>query len=580
MDRMPVHIQPSAFSFRRAIAAILAVFLFAVPQNALAQAPTAVDPAQLEKRFEPQPAPLPTAPAQDLAPPKPRALTKEQQALAKKRFVLKSVAVEGATVFTQNDLRHTYANQLGKEISLLDAQAIADRITDHYRQHDYILSQALLPAQSINGGTLKIRVIEGFIGDVVIQGDVRDGGAGRHLVQEYAEQLKSKRPVKAGDLERYLLLIDDLPGATAKGLVRPSRTKVGAADLVITVTHKAVNGSYTLDNRGTKFVGPWQHSGVLVANSAFNMYDRTLFRFATVSPTKELRFYNLQHEHQLGREGTRLVLDLSHSHAKPGDSLKPLQLVGDSYAGALKVLHPFLRSRNENLVGRLQFDARNTDTDTFVNTNLTYDRLRVLRGGGSYDFADRFRGVNLIDVQVSQGLGIFNATDKGDASTDPTTDGVFTKATLDITRTQALPRGFSLYVAGAGQYASQKLLAAEKFSIGGTGFGRAYDPAELAGDHGVAGSAELRYGQMLNDPYLQSYQVYGFYDIGRVWIDDAAAGGNDKMSLASAGFGLRTNFSEHLSSSLEVGVPLTKEVNNQGNHEKDPRLFFSMTGRF
>src|SRR5690606_27742196 len=128
-----------------------------------------------------------------------------------------------------------------------------------------------------------IRVIEGHIANVVIQGDVRDGGMGRHLAQSYGAELTAHKPVKLSDMERYLLLMDDLPGSTAKGLVRPSTTQAGAADLVVTFEHKPYEFSYSIDNRGSETVGPIQHSLIAAANSLFNMYDRTLFRVITTS---------------------------------------------------------------------------------------------------------------------------------------------------------------------------------------------------------------------------------------------------------------------------------------------------------
>lgn len=574
-------VQNLPFSFRRiGLVSLSAVLLSSAGISSVMaqQVPTSVDPANLEKRFESQPAPMPgsrlDAPAQM---PAPRMSKEAQEQLAKKRFVLKQVIVEGATVYPKEKLQSTYAGLIGKEISLLEAQAVAQRITSMYHNDGYILSQAVVPPQTIAGGELKIRVIEGYIHNVVIDGDIQGD---RQLLASYGEHLTSKRPVRVGDLERYLLLMDDLPGASAKGLVRPSSSQFGAADLVVTISHKTYEGSYTLDNRGTKFVGPWQHTGTFVANSILGLYERTLFRVVTTSPTTELRFFDLQHEEQVGSEGTRLVFDLSHSHTKPGDSLKDLEIIGDSTFFQVKAVHPFLRSRKENLLGRLIFDTRDTDTDIFQTTDFSKDRLRVIRAGGSYDFADDLLGVDLIDAQVSQGLHIFNASTGSDPTTNTDADGTFTKINLDLTRTQPLPMDFSLFTAASGQYAFQPLLAAEQFSLGGTGFGQAYDPAQLSGDHGVGAKVELRYGQALNDIYINSYQVYGYYDIGRVWIRDAAPGENDKKSLASAGIGLRTNFSEHLSANLEVGKPLTKPVSNQGDHENSPRFFFSATARF
>lgn len=560
--------------------ASLALGTVLIASGAAAQVPTSVDPSKLEKRFEAKPSGAPSVSVQAPVSAPATKLSKEQQEkLAKQKFTLKGVTIEGATVYSADSLKFAYQDQVGKTISMLDAQAIAKKITDHYRKNDYILSQAIVPAQNPSGGMLKIRVIEGFISNVQLQGDIR-GDSGRKLTQAFAEHIKGKKPIKISDLERYLLLMDDLPGATAKGVVRPSTNVPGSADLIVTFSHKTYEGSYTLDNRGSDFVGPFQHSATLAANSIFGMYDRTLLRLITTSPTEELRFIDVQHEQQISDEGTRLALTASHSRSIPGDSLKTLNVRSQSQFYQAKLLHPFERSRQTNLVGRFILDARNSSTDVSYILPLSRDRLRSARLGGSYDFADSLFGVNLIDAQVSHGFDVFNATGAGDVPSRSIAENDYTKIDLDITRTQALPGNFSLFTTASGQYAFDPLLPAEQFSIGGATFGQAYDPAELSGDHGVAFKAELRYGQGLNDPLLKSYQVYGFYDIGRTWNRQAGVNGNDKKSLASTGVGVRTNFSDNLSGDFQVAFPMTKDPANQGGRDDEARLFFTVTSRF
>ena len=115
-------------------------------------------------------------------------------------------------------------------------------------------------------------------------------------------------------------------------------------------------------------------------------------------------------------------------------------------------------------------------------------------------------------------------------------------------------------------------------TLGGVGFGQAYDSGEVAGDSGIAGKVELRWGKEVGYRYFDSYQLYGYYDIGTVWLDETGPGVPDSLSLASAGVGVRANINSNLYGYLELGVPLTRNVASEGN--SDPRLFFSVTGRF
>jgi hemolysin activation/secretion protein len=179
---------------------------------------------------------------------------------------------------------------------------------------------------------------------------------------------------------------------------------------------------------------------------------------------------------------------------------------------------------------------------------------------------------------VSQGLTGFGATDEGTGRSRTNGQQDYTKFNMDLSRLQNLPYGFSLLTAASGQYTNDALLTSEQFALGGVGFGQAYDSGELSGDKGLAGKVELRYGQPVGAQWFDSYQLYGFYDIGSVYVNEAASGTDSKMSLASTGVGVRTNFTPNLYGYLELGFPLTHQVASEG--DEDPRLFFSITGRY
>lgn len=561
---------------------VFCLALALLPSIALAQVtpPASVDPSRIEKRFERKERSPSSAITKDIPAFLPFNVPEEKRAqLAATRFVLKQVVITGATAYTPGQLEFAYADMLGKEISLLDAQSIIRQITDLYQKDKYVLSQAMFPPQAITDGILNVQVIEGYISEVILEGDILDPGRLR-LAEAYAEQIKKRRPLSIPDMERYLLLMEDLPGAAVKSHVRVSSTQYGALELIVAFTHKKFERVYTLDNRGSKYIGPFQHTAAFTANSLLGRYDYTLARFITTSPTSELRFLDILHEEPIGDDGARLALNISQSHAKPGDVLKSSSIAGDSAFAQVKGSYPLIRTRRESFTARAVFDIRNTMTDINGNTNLSKDRLRVARLGGAYDFVDRFRAANLVDAQVSHGLNILNASESGANRSRANAASDFTKINLDVARTQTFSHNISLATTFTGQYASDPLLAAEQFTLGGATFGSAYDPSELSGDHGVAGRAELRYNRWPNTSYLQSYQAYGFYDIGRIWIKNGAPGANDNSSLASAGLGARMWFTPNLSGNAEAALPLTKQVNNQGGHGDAARLFFSVTGRF
>src|SRR3546814_17175573 len=79
-----------------------------------------------------------------------------------------------------------------------------------YGKGDVSLYTIVVPQQNLSDGVLTLRVVEGYIDDVVITGDVK--GRGLDLVRRYAARLAAEKPLRRPTLERYLSLIRDIPG--------------------------------------------------------------------------------------------------------------------------------------------------------------------------------------------------------------------------------------------------------------------------------------------------------------------------------------------------------------------------------
>ena len=560
----------------------ITVFSF-LAVDASAQAIPKSDPGQIQKRFE---KPVTEAPSTNARVPLPsdnEGLSEKARAqLDKKQFTLKSVSIEGATIYSKEELQATFNDKIGQKVSLADLQDIAKSISDRYRKDGYTLSQAVVPQQNVSSGKIKIRVVEGFVGNIIIEGDI--SASEKEILRDFAEKITSSgpagKPVSIHDLERYMLLMNDLPGSTVSGLLKPSASNLGSADLVLTAKKKAIDASYTFDNRGSKFIGPYQHSLTLAANSLFNMYDRTQFRFSTVNPVDDLQSYELSHEQQIGSEGTKASIVLAQTNTAPQDTLAPLNIEGNSMLYSAKVSHPLIRQREENLQGRFQFDARDTETNIFGSTHFSKDRVRTLRAGATYNRLDNWRGNNLVDVQISQGLDIFDATTSGTNRSNANGDSTFTKFNADISRTQSLPYNFSIFASGAAQYSDTPLLVSEQFGIGGQEYGQAFDPSELLGDQAVAGKVELRYNHAVGLSYFEALQGFTYYDVGKTWTLESGPGANENTVLESVGFGVRTSFTENLYGSAEAAFPLTRPTVDQTAYRNEPRVFFSVTARY
>lgn len=556
---------------------------------ALAQSlPGSVDPGRLQQRLQPAPAPPPSP--EIISPEIPEALPPAEAGQV--RFRLRRIVVDGATVYTPAQLEALYADVLGRDVSLREIYRIADTITVKYRSDGYILSRAVVPAQRIAEGEVHIRVVEGFIDKVAFQ------GTQSVAVRTYGEQLTRSRPLTAAALERYLLLMNDLPGMRARGVLAPAAGVLGGSELTIIASEKPVDVVISLDNRGTKFIGPLQLVTEGAVNDASGRSDRLGLRYVTTpgSPD-ELRYIEATYGIALGEDGTKLALSLSRNESMPGRTLRTDELRtearGEAFTGRLS--HPFLRSRAENLSIDLSFTARNSIVDQYALPSETRlvssydDRVRAVRLGASYDTADYLDGLDFVRVEVSQGVSAFNASDSNRLSGASRPGGKtrFTKVTVDASRLQNLDgvaRGLGLLTAiSAGTSFGQQLLASEQFGVGGLPFGRGYDPSELTGDAGAALKLELQYDLVAGQDWPR-FQLYTFYDYGIVADKNPEALDQPEgtRSLASIGLGVRAALSESFQGNLELAKPLTRPVaaNADSSDPEAPRAYFTLIGRF
>ena len=495
--------------------------------------------------------------------------------LWKVKFTLQKMVIKGSTLYSKRRFSKLFRKYMKKNISLGHIYRIAQAITNMYRNDGYILSKAVVPPQQIEGGIIRIDVIEGFVDKVNIQGDV---AGPRKLLNRYRKKLLKSKPLLAKDLERYLLLVDDLPGLKVKSVLTPSELKVGATDLTLILENKKYDFGVGVNNRGSKFNGPIQFSGNASTNSFLGLYERVGIQGVVTKNPEELRFFSGFYEMPISSEGTKIYFSGAFSNSQPGENLEAFDVKGDSATITLRATHPFIRSRSENLNAYLGFTHRDSTTE-FLGEVDSKDKLRIANLGFSYDFVDKYRGVNLLSFNWSQGLEFLDASESGSSKLSrPEGRSNFTKFSGEALRLQQLAPSWSLLGAASWQYSFEKLLASEEFGLGGSQFGRAFDSSEVTGDHGIAFKLELQKTFQINKAYINDIQAYTFFDYGTVWNRRETSTGSNKQDLSSIGLGFRFDLADHISGYLEVDKPLNREVAAQGN--KDTRMFFSLSANF
>jgi hemolysin activation/secretion protein len=482
--------------------------------------------------------------------------------------ILTDVRITGMQVFTTEDIKDIYAPYIGFKTTLDSIWAIAAQLTERYRDEGYFLSRVIVPQQKVEDGIVTLRVVEGYIGEVKLEGPLAEN----EIVKQWIDKVQSYRPVKAAQIESVLLHLNDLPGVNLRAVLEPMQpveSTEGAVRLVLEPKEEpVVTGSISFDNNGSRYLGPYEAQ--IQVQAVILPTQRTTATWFSSLPWDDVKYGSLKHELPLFSAAT-LELYGSYTNAVPGYTLKPDEIKSTSATLGIAFEYSLIRQRQENLNARLAFESRDTESD-ILGTPLTRDYVRALRASLNYQLADSWNGQNAFNGALSQGLSILGASrpDQQNLSRAGARPD-FTKFNLDASRLQSLTGSWDMLTAVSGQLASAPLYASEQFGYGGQAFGRAYDNSEITGDHGISGSAELRYGGVETWHGFQP-TPYGFYDIGTVWNQHDQT--TPSTSGSSVGLGVRLLSECGLAGDVGLAFPLTRAIATPiSGNGKNPRYY-------
>jgi hemolysin activation/secretion protein len=493
------------------------------------------------------------------------------------RFTLKDISIAGVSAYAPGQFEHLYAPLRGKEVTVADIYAVAAEITARYHKDGYILSRAVIPAQAIAGGHVQIAVTEGYIQNVHLAGVVPSN----ILIAGIVAQIKGVRPLNIHALERAMLLLNLLPGQEARAVLTPIPIKdaaPGAIDLTITFDKKPPQFIASLNNDGSRYIGPWQIGGTAIVPHTLLYWGETTFTLYTAVPTSELAYAALSERIPLTASGLEANLTLQANHSVPGSDLAVLDLKNRFKSAKVELHYPLILTRDVTLTPYISFEMNDSQSRT-DSSRLYHDRLSVVRLGYRQQLADRYQGTDAYNLSLSQGLNLLGARETGSADLSRANGrSDFTKINIDATRTQSLGSWpFNLKIGLSGQYAFSPLLSSEEIGYGGMAFGRAYDNADIAGDSGIEGMLELAYNPLhLTDGV--AVQPFLFYDIAKLWNRGSGA---LNPSGASTGGGFRASLFDNAFLSATMAQPLTRRQTNPlyGNG-KNPRFTLSLQYSF
>lgn len=538
-----------------------------IPPGAIEQ----VDPGRTGEQLTPTSEPPELMTPDMLRLPSDKEPLKQQQG-PETSFILGGINLSGNTVFKNIQLAKFYEPYIGQEVTHREIKNICREITKYYRNAGYILSKAIIPTQEVEAdGIVKIQVLEGYIDNVTIEGQLRD--ASRKLITAYAKHIAAQKPLTLAVLERYTLLANDIPDAKVRTIIRPSATTAGAAELVM-ITEQQLNNWYIgANNFNSELLGREQMLAGINANGYFSG-SQTSIRGVMSFNVNRMKYIALLHKQQINTNGLGFDFNVSDTNTAPNFEsieINNLQTPGQAFIFNINTTYQCIRSRKKNLSLAAGFNYLNSHTN-YANTELFNDATRAINAKITYNFFGLNSSFNTLEAAIYQGLNILDAHAAPPSVLGGKTN--FTKVTGSASSYQPLVfKNTYLLLWAKGQFGITQLLSSEKFGFGGSPFGYGYDPSVITGDRGYALKIEPQYNYQLGKKYLPNLQFFGFFDTASVWnINKNVQPGH--QSATSIGAGMRSVAYKRISIELIVAQPFNVFVTN--NNKNHTRLMFNI----
>ena len=493
--------------------------------------PVELPPVLSDDRVE-----VPVAPPQPLQPP---AAGDEPVA------TLTRVTFDGTLLLKEQQLQAVAAPYLNRPITSNDIAQLKYELTSLYFKKGYVLVKVTTPPQDLSGGTMKVVVIAGRIGDIDISNNVLN----KRIADSRLTALRSGEVFNERSVETALQDVNDLNNIASSVSLRPGR-ETGTTDLDVQIQKAALDQDtqvFTLDNYGSKFTGETvarlslQKSNLMGIGETLGITGRK----------SEDDFWAVQGEaiFPLPLRNLQLELDYLKSDNSIGDVFTALDSEGESKVYQAALSSALINQRQRKLVVRGGIE-RGKYESFLANVPETSDTITKLYAETSYSMR-KSRLVSFFSLRASKGISTLGADDKGEAdasrlSGDPR---AWTIESLLYANFRLTDRDFAQAIV-QGQHAATTVLSSDLFTIGGYGSVRGYEPAQSTGDSGVSLNADVY--RQFDMPERWYAQAGPFVDYG--YVHNRVAGSTLENNLWSAGIGAEFNYrhSHKLTSKLRI----------------------------
>lgn len=466
------------------------------------------------------------------------------------RFTLREIRFNESAFIDPEVLTAIAAPYVGRPVSFADLNEMIDRINALYAERGIVSARAVVPPQTIDDGVLTVRLVEGRLGRLQIDG----AQATRRSFLENRLPLKPGAVVDVPALRDALTWLNRTSDLQLQAALRAGE-QPGETDVIVNVAEPPrISAQAFVGNAGSESTGEYRGGAVVDVYAPLGLDDRLIvYGLGSEGTANGLISYSLP----FNRSGGRVDLNYSAGEVDIVDGpFRELDITGESSSYGLTLTQPFLRGDRLWVEGYGGASWIDSSTEIAGAPLSDFDVTRYTLGIGLRGFGERLVWSLRQGGSRAESEDIFGET---------TSLNLFHGSGLLLYR---IDSRLSAQVRGAWQYTPKETAPSPlTFQVGGVSSVRGYPEGALAGARGYYLNLEARFR------WRQGLAPFAFVDHGLV--DDISP---DRETISSVGIGLAWQYGRYLSGELAWGQAIEDVLPDQDSGRLHARIAVAWPG--
>lgn len=501
-----------------------------------------------------------------------------QTAPEEKRFDIWEYRVEGNTLLDVELIESSVYPYLGPQRVISDINAAAANLERAFRDQGYPTIFVDVPEQDVVGGVVRLRITEGRVGRVHIEG-VR-----YFSPNDIREKLKSVQP---GEVLHVPTMQAELNAVNAQSadmkvvpVLKPGKTQ-GLVDVDFKVKDESpLHGSIELNNYNSANTTESRLSASLSYDNLWQKQHSFALQWQT-APQKpsEVNVWVGTYIAPWFDTNNRIAVYAINSNSDVA-SVGGIGVVGDGKIYGARYVMPLPSDRK--YVQSFSFGADYKDYSEIIRLDPT-NKIATPIDYAVWTFqynATQFTASSQLQWSLSANFGIRGVGNSDDEFIDKRNQAQSNFAYLrgSVERTDTFAADWQLLSNIRAQLSNSPLINNEQFSAGGSRSVRGYYESQVLGDNGASLGFEVRTPKFFDSiKALDDFRFLAFIEGADLRVQDALPDQENRIKLAGTGLG----FVAHAWNSVDVSMDWAFALKENGSTERgDQRIGADMMWKF